>query len=65
MMMSHNDLHVYETNQNESTFTENINSKKSNIIVGCFYKHPIIDVADFNYTLFLINWPKKTSFTSW
>ena len=48
MMMSYNDLHVYETNQNESTFTENINSKKSNIIVGCFYKHPIIDVADFN-----------------
>ena len=48
MMMSHNDLHVYETNQNESTFTENINSKKSNIIVSCFYKHPIIDVADFN-----------------
>ena len=47
MMMSHNDLHVYETNQYESTFTENINSKKSNI-VGCFYKHPIIDVADTN-----------------
>ena len=25
-----------------------INSRKSNIIVGCLYKHPTMDVSDFN-----------------
>ena len=35
-------------NELESTFTEIINSKKSNIVVGCVYKHPNMDVLDFN-----------------
>ena len=30
---------------------ETINSKKSNIIVGCLYKHPVMDVSDFNNPL--------------
>ena len=40
-------LNLHKANQLESTFIE-INSKKSNIIVGCFYKHSVMDVADFN-----------------
>ena len=29
---------------------KSINSKESNVIVGCLYenKHPVMDVADFN-----------------
>ena len=46
------DLNMYEKNQLESTFIEIINSKKSNIVFGCIYKHPNMDVSDFN---FLIN----------
>ena len=42
------DLNLYKANQLESTFFEIINSKKNNIIDGCFYKHPVMDVADFN-----------------
>ena len=32
----------------ESTVIEIINSKKSNMVVGCVYKHPNMDVLDFN-----------------
>ena len=41
-----------------------VNSKKSNIIVGCLYKHPIKDVYDFNknyLNTFLDKLPKRTS----
>ena len=42
---SRNDLNLYKTNQLESTFIEIIRSKKSNIIVGCLYKHPVMDLT--------------------
>ena len=42
------DLNLNIADQLESTFIEILNSIKSNIIVGCFYKHPIMDVSDFN-----------------
>ena len=32
----------------ESTFIEIINPKKSNIIIGCVYRHPNMDLNDFN-----------------
>ena len=32
----------------ESTFIEIMNPKKSNIIVGTIYKHPSMDLTDFN-----------------
>ena len=32
----------------ESTFIEIVNPKKSNIIVGFIYRHPSMDLADFN-----------------
>ena len=44
---SYNYFNLHKTNQLESTFIEIINSKKSNI-VGCLYKHPAMEVADFN-----------------
>ena len=43
---SRNDLNLYKANQLESTFIEKINSPKSNIIVGCLYKYPVMDVTD-------------------
>ena len=32
----------------ESTFIEIVNLRKSNIIVGVIYRHPSMDLADFN-----------------
>ena len=45
---SRTDLNMYKKGQLESTFIETINSKKSNIVVSCVYKHPNMDVLDFN-----------------
>ena len=45
---SRTDLNMYKKDQLESTFIETINSKKSNIVVSCVYKHPNMDVLDFN-----------------
>ena len=42
------DISLNKANQLESTSIETINSRKSNIIVGYLYKHPNMDVADFN-----------------
>ena len=43
-----NDLNIYKKNELESTFIEIANSKTSNIIVGVIYRHPYMDLADFN-----------------
>ena len=45
----------------ESTFTEIVNPRKSNIIVGVIYKHPSMDLADFicNYLNKLLEKPSK------
>ena len=32
----------------ESTFIEICNPKKTNIIVGCIYKHPNMNINEFN-----------------
>ena len=45
------DLNMCKKTQLESTFIEIINSKKSSIIVNCVYKHPNMDVLDFNYLI--------------
>ena len=42
------DLNIYKKNGLESTFVEIINLKKSNIIVGVIYRHPFMDLTDFN-----------------
>ena len=43
-----NDLNIYKKNELESTFIEIVNPKKSNIIVGAIYRHPSMDLTDFN-----------------
>ena len=44
----HNDLNIYKKNELESTFIEIVNLRKSNIIVGVIYRHPSMDLTDFN-----------------
>lgn len=46
-------FNVYKANQIESTFVEIIDPKKSNIIIGCLYKHPSMDVLDFKNHYFI------------
>ena len=41
---------IYKKFELESTFIEIINPRKSNIIVGVIYKHPKMDVTDFNFS---------------
>ena len=52
------ELKIYKKFELESIFIEIINPRKSNIIVGVIYKHPKIDVTDFNNN-FLNNLLKK------
>ena len=40
------ELKIYKKRHLESTFTEIINPKKSNIIVGCIYRHPNMDLNE-------------------
>ena len=44
----HNDLRIYKKNELKSTFIETVNPKKSNIVVGVIYRHPSINLIDFN-----------------
>ena len=39
---------LYQSEKLESTFIEIINSTKKNIVVGCIYRHPSMDLAQFN-----------------
>ena len=41
-------MKFYKKIELESAFIEIINPKKSNVIVAVIYKHPIMDVTDFN-----------------
>ena len=43
-----NDLNIYNKNELESTFIEIVNPKKTNIILGVIYRHPSMDLIDFN-----------------
>ena len=43
-----NYLNIYKKNELESTFIEIVNPKKANIIVGVIYRHPSVDLIDFN-----------------
>ena len=44
-----NDLIIYAKNYSESTFIEITKPSKTNIIVGCIYRHPTMDLNEFNY----------------
>ena len=43
-----NNLNIYKKHELESTFIDIINPKKSNIIVGVIYRHPSMNLTDFN-----------------
>ena len=45
------DFNLNIANQLESTFVEIVSSRKSNIILGCLYNYPSMDVSDFNKNL--------------
>ena len=45
---THPDLAIYKPKKLESIFVEVILPKKSNLIVGCSYKHPCMDICTFN-----------------
>ena len=42
------DLQINKPSQLESNFIEIITSKKTNIIIGCIYRHPNMDLDEFN-----------------
>ena len=42
------DLAIYKPKKLESIFVEVVLPKKSNLIVGCIYKHPCMDICTFN-----------------
>ena len=41
-------MNIYKSVELESTFIEMINHKKSNISVGCIYRHSLMDLNEFN-----------------
>lgn len=43
-----NNLCIYKTAELESAFIELINIKKLNIIIGAVYRHPNVDLVEFN-----------------
>ena len=44
---SRTDIRIYKNRDLESTFSEIINPKKIDIIIGCIYRHPNMDLNDF------------------
>ena len=43
-----NDLCIYKATELESSFIEVFNLKRSNIIIGFIYRHPNMDLDEFN-----------------
>ena len=43
-----NDFNIYKLGHPESIFVEIILPKRSNIIIGCIYRHPSMDICTFN-----------------
>jgi len=58
------DFQIYMKGELKSVFVEVIHEKGPNIILGCIYRHPNIDLDTFNiiysYLLERINTEKKT-----
>ena len=56
------DLQIYKSKELESTFTEVFQpGKNENIITGCIYLHPVMELSEFNNS-FLTNLLEKISF---
>ena len=45
---SRNYLRIYKSIELESTFIEILNKEKTNVTVGCIYRHPHMDLNGFN-----------------
>ena len=43
---------MYKSNQLESVFVEICNKNKKNVIIGCIYRHPSMDLDEFNDDFF-------------
>ena len=43
-----NDLFIYKSTELESTFIEILSLKKTNVIFGCIYRHPHVDLNEFH-----------------
>jgi len=43
-----NDLQLYKKGELESTFVEIISQKGPNSVIGCLYRHPCMDLQEFN-----------------
>ena len=45
------DLQIYKAKELESTFVEVLESgmSKNNMIIGCIYCHPSMELSEFNY----------------
>ena len=43
-----NDLCIYKSIELVTTFIEILNPKRTNVIVGCIYWHPHMDLNEFN-----------------
>ena len=46
------DLQIYKSKELESVFVEIINPKKNNTIIGCIYRHPCMEIENFNDNYF-------------
>ena len=43
-----NDLQIYKPSLSESVFVEILCPRKSNVIIGCIYRHPSMSLTEFN-----------------
>ena len=43
------DLNLHKNNNSEPTFIEITNPNKFNTITGCIYRHPKMDLIEFNH----------------
>ena len=43
---------MYEAGKLETVFLEILNEKKKNVIIGCIYRHPTMDIKTFNEKYF-------------
>ena len=62
-----NDLCIYNSTELQSTFIEILNTKKTNVIVGCIYRHLQMDLNEFNdcYVNNLLNKLSKENKIIW
>lgn len=48
LLYKSNNLHIYKSNELESTFIKISNAKKTNIVIGYIYMHSGVNFSEFN-----------------